>query len=140
MVAPHQVGCSRLRRADQGLPLRDRSARWFRANKKRRSDVSLSDSVGTDKDGNEITLMDVIPSCDDNLFSGVENRLIMTDIKKYVSTRLKPREKKVMELRYGLNGERPHTQLEVADILNISRSYVSRIEKKAIKKISDYIL
>ena len=84
--------------------------------------------------------MDVIPSCDDNLFSGVENRLIMTDIKKYVSTRLKPREKKVMELRYGLNGERPHTQLEVADILNISRSYVSRIEKKAIKKISDYIL
>ena len=45
-----------------------------------------------------------------------------------------------MELRYGLNGERPHTQLEVADILNISRSYVSRIEKKAIKKISDYIL
>ena len=113
---------------------------YIRANKKRRSDVSLSDSVGTDKDGNEITLMDVIPSCDDNLFSGVENRLIMTDIKKYVSTRLKPREKKVMELRYGLNGERPHTQLEVADILNISRSYVSRIEKKAIKKISDYIL
>ena len=113
---------------------------YIRANKKRRSDVSLSDSVGTDKDGNDITLMDVIPSCDDNLFSGVENRLIMTDIKKYVSTRLKPREKKVMELRYGLNGERPHTQLEVADILNISRSYVSRIEKKAIKKISDYIL
>ena len=53
---------------------------------------------------------------------------------------LKPREKKVMELRYGLNGEKPHTQLEVADMLDISRSYVSRIEKKAIKKISDYIL
>ena len=113
---------------------------YIRANKKRRGDVSLSDSVGTDKDGNEITLMDIIPSADDNPFGGVENRLIMNDITRFVSTSLKPREKKVMELRYGLNGEKPHTQLEVADMLDISRSYVSRIEKKAIKKISDYIL
>lgn len=113
---------------------------YIRANKKRRGDVSLSDSVGTDKDGNEITLMDIIPGDDENIFTDVENRLILTEIQKFVRQKLKPRERKVMEMRYGLNGDIPHTQLEVAELLNISRSYVSRIEKKAIKKISDYII
>lgn len=113
---------------------------YIRANKKRRGDVSLSDSVGTDKDGNEITLMDIIPGDDESVFVNVENRLIMSEIKKIVRSKLKPKERKVMEMRYGLNGQSPHTQLEVAEKLDISRSYVSRIEKKAIKKISDFIL
>lgn len=113
---------------------------YIRANKKRRGDVSLSDSVGTDKDGNEITLMDIIPDGNDNTFSHVENEIIMTQIVRFVKTNLKPREQRIMELRYGLGKEKPHTQLEVASKLGISRSYVSRIEKKAIKKISDYIL
>lgn len=113
---------------------------YIRANKKRRGDVSLSDSVGTDKDGNEITLMDIIPGDDENVFINVENRLIMSEIKKIVRSELKPKERKVMEMRYGLNGQSPHTQLEVSEKLGISRSYVSRIEKKAIKKISDFII
>ena len=113
---------------------------YIRANKKRRGDLSLSDPAGVDKDGNEITLMDVIPSLDEGIFTRVENAVTIKQIEKIVEEKLKPREKTVMNLRYGLNGESAHTQLEVAAIMDISRSYVSRIEKKAMAKISEFIL
>ena len=84
--------------------------------------------------------MDVIPSPDEGVFTRVENAVTIKQIEKIVEEKLKPREKAVMNLRYGLNGESAHTQLEVAAIMDISRSYVSRIEKKAMAKISEFIL
>ena len=96
--------------------------------------------LSKDKDGNEITLMDVIPSPDEGVFTRVENAVTIGQIEEIMKYHLKPRERKVMEMRYGLNGQNAHTQLEVAEKLDISRSYVSRIEKKAIRKISDFIL
>lgn len=70
----------------------------------------------------------------------MENAVTIGQIEEIMKYHLKPRERKVMEMRYGLNGQSAHTQLEVAEKLDISRSYVSRIEKKAIRKISDFIL
>jgi len=113
---------------------------YIRANKKRKNDISLGESVGTDKDGNEITLMEIIPSDDDKIFTRVENAMIIEKIEAFVKKELPEREREVIEMRYGLNGREAMTQLEVAARMNISRSYVSRIEKKAIKKISQAIV
>lgn len=112
---------------------------YIRANKKHRNNLSLSDAVGVDKDGNEITLMDVIPSDDENGFLKIEDSVVMEKVKKIVSEKLTKREKKIINLRYGLEGDEPKTQLEVSEILNISRSYVSRLEKKIIAKIGKYL-
>ncbi len=111
----------------------------LRANKKHSKDVSLSDSVGTDKDGNELTLMDLIPDDKEPLVEQVE---IKTQNKKFliiVKRCLSQREYTVIRLRYGLEGATPLPQREVARLLKISRSYISRIEKKAIEKIKEEI-
>ena len=111
----------------------------LRANKKRLKDVSLSDSVGTDKDGNELTLMDLIPDDKEPLVEQVE---IKTQNKKFlliVKRCLTQREYVVIKLRYGLEGVTPLPQREVAKLLKISRSYISRIEKKSIEKIREEI-
>ncbi len=111
----------------------------LRANKKHLKDVSLSDSVGTDKDGNELTLMDLIPDDKEPLVEQVE---IKTQNKKFliiVKRCLSAREYTVIRLRYGLEGATPLPQREVARLLKISRSYISRIEKKAIEKIREEI-
>ena len=113
---------------------------YIRANKKRRSDVSLSESVGTDKDGNEITLMEIIPADDEHVFAKVENDMIIAKVVEFINKNLPERERTIIRMRYGLCGYDVHTQLEVAEKLNISRSYVSRIEKKVIKKISQEIV
>ena len=109
---------------------------YIRANKKHRGVVSLSESVGVDKDGNEITLMELLPAKDDNLFSRVENGILMERVMSVIGRVLTKRERTIICLRYGLGGAEVHTQLEVADALKISRSYVSRIEKKAVEKIA----
>ena len=109
---------------------------YIRANKKHRGVVSLSESVGVDKDGNEITLMELLPAKDDNLFSRVENGILMEKVMSVIGRVLTKRERTIICLRYGLGGAEVHTQLEVADALKISRSYVSRIEKKAVEKIA----
>ena len=109
---------------------------YIRANKKHRGVISLSESVGVDKDGNEITLMELLPAKDDNLFTRVENGIMMEKVMNVIHRVLSKREYTIICLRYGLDGKEVHTQLEVADMLNISRSYVSRIEKKAVEKIS----
>lgn len=113
---------------------------YIRANKKRRADVALSQPVGEDKDGNEISLMEILPADVEYMFTDVENDLIMTKIKSFVKSGLSDREREIIELRYGLSGQRALTQIETAQRIGISRSYVSRIEKRAIKKISAYIL
>lgn len=111
---------------------------YIRANKKHRNAVSLYDPVGVDKDGNEITLMDVLPS-DDNRFAKIEDNVIMEKVKKIIQEKLNKREQEIIIMRYGLDDDEPKTQLEVAQILNISRSYVSRLEKKIIAKIGKYL-
>jgi RNA polymerase sporulation-specific sigma factor len=108
---------------------------YIRANKKHRGNVLLSDSVGVDKDGNEITLMDVLPGEDERQFLKIEDGVMMEKVRKIIETSLSERERLIITLRYGLGGEEPLTQLEVSEILNISRSYVSRLEKKIMKKI-----
>ncbi len=111
----------------------------IRANKKHSKEVSLSDSVGTDKDGNELTLMDLIPDDKEPLVEQIE---IKTQNKKFlmiVKKCLSQREFTVIKLRYGLEGVAPLPQREVAKLLKISRSYISRIEKKSIEKIKQEI-
>ncbi len=109
---------------------------YIRANKKHRASVSLYESVGMDKEGNEITLMEILPAKDDNLFGKVETEVMMERVMEATRKVLSKREYKIICMRYGLGGEKVHTQLDVAAKLDISRSYVSRIEKKAIEKLS----
>ena len=108
---------------------------YIRANKKHRNNVSLSESVGSDKDGNDITLIDVLSVPAESVLEEVENKVLMEKIRECVG-RLPARERTIISLRYGLYGGVPYTQLEVAKKLGISRSYVSRIEKKVLVKIS----
>ncbi len=107
----------------------------IRSRKKTKQDISLHDPIGIDKDGNEITLEDVLGSNPDVVLDAVES-IILNEKLQRVIAKLKSRERKVLLMRYGLNGKR-HTQREVAAELGISRSYVSRIEKKIISKIAD---
>ena len=107
----------------------------LRANKKHRNVVSLSDTFGTDKDGNELTFMDMISIGEDNVFKQVDKNVQRTKFMQVVKKTLNDREYKILCLRYGLNGAPALPQREVAVLLKISRSYVSRIEKKAIEKL-----
>ncbi len=108
---------------------------YIRANKKHRSTLSLSESVGTDKDGNEITLMDILPSKGDSVFSRVETEIMYKQILTLMNKVLTQREKKILCYRYGIGTERL-TQLQIAEKMHISRSYVSRIEKRALEKLN----
>ena len=104
--------------------------------KKHRCNVSLAESVGVDKEGNEITLMDILPVKEDSVFKKVETGILIEKVLKVIDTSLSGREHKIICLRYGIGHPRTYTQLEIAAMLGISRSYVSRIEKKAIDKIA----
>ena len=106
----------------------------FRNNKKRNKDISINESVGFDKEGNEITILDILktPAPDFALDIHKENNI--TDLKKYLDV-LTDREKEIIIARYGLFDSDEITQKEIAKKLNISRSYVSRIEKRALTKI-----
>ncbi|MDR2201856.1 MAG: RNA polymerase sporulation sigma factor SigK [Clostridiales bacterium] len=112
---------------------------YIRSNKKHRFNVSLSESVGVDKEGNEITLMDIIPLKEDGVFTKVETAVLWENIIEIIDAVLTKRENKIIRLRYGIGLPKNRTQLEVSKMLNISRSYVSRIEKRAIGKISKAI-
>lgn len=107
---------------------------YIRANKKHRSAVSIGEPVGTDKDGNEITLMDILPAQGENAFNKVEAKVLYAQVLEVMDKVLDKREKQIICYRYGI-GSPPLTQIQIADRLNISRSYVSRIEKKAIGKL-----
>ncbi len=108
----------------------------IRATKKLQSEVSLQDPIGVDKEGNEITLIDLISNDSESVVDEVELKMQVKKLYSKMKCTLKNREKVVLELRYGLLNGSSKTQREIAKMLGISRSYVSRIEKKAIKKLS----
>ncbi len=104
---------------------------FFRSSKKSAQDVSMNEPIDTDKDGNALTLMDVMAT-EDNILDNLDCKIKSEQLKRYLYEVLSPRERKIIELRYGLTGLNPLTQREVAQKLGISRSYVSRIEKKSL--------
>ncbi len=105
---------------------------FFRNGKKTQLDVSMNEPIDFDKDGNSLTLMDVIAS-ENNLIYDIDVKLNLEKLKEYIERELSPREQTILKLRYGLDGSIPLPQREVAKILGISRSYVSRIEKKSLE-------
>ncbi len=107
---------------------------YIRQNKKSQNDVSLNDSIGYDKDGNEITLVDIIKEEDVDYLSEVDFKDNIDLLKKYLDV-LTKREKEIIIKRYGLLSSKEETQREIAKELKISRSYVSRIEKRALVKL-----
>ncbi len=108
----------------------------IRSSKKTQNEVSLQDPIGIDREGNEITLIDVIGNEAESVVDEVELKMQVRRLYNKMKAVLKNREKMVLELRYGLLNGTSKTQREIAKMLGISRSYVSRIEKKAIKKLS----
>ncbi|MBQ7324026.1 MAG: RNA polymerase sporulation sigma factor SigK [Clostridia bacterium] len=107
----------------------------IRANKKHRNNLSLSDPIGMDKDGNELTLMDLLFEKEDCVFEEVEHSLQREKLLEQIRRILTEREYTILCLRYALKGGIPLPQREVANLLKISRSYISRIEKHAIEKL-----
>ena len=110
---------------------------YFRGTKKSANDISLSDSIDTDREGNSLSLMDVI-CVDEDMFEDLAGRELCGMLRSRVQL-LEPREREIINLRYGLNGGQPLPQREVAKKLGISRSYVSRIEKKAIERLRELL-
>ena len=96
----------------------------------------MQEAVGADKEGNEITLLDILGTESDAVEEEVARKWSAGRVRNLVRTLLDARERQVLEMRYGLNGKPPLAQREVAQILGISRSYVSRIEKKAVEKLA----
>ena len=107
----------------------------LRAKKKEQGDVSLNESIGTDKEGNQIMLMDIISDESEEIFDKINMDMEVKQLYKNIRQELDEREQKVILLRYGLIDGRSVPQREIAKRLNISRSYVSRIEKKAVSKL-----
>ena len=104
----------------------------FRNAKKSAQDISLNETIDTDKDGNPLTLLDIM-AVDDNIIDTLDLKFNSSKLGQYINEELDEREKRIIILRYGLNGNEPMTQKNVAKLLNISRSYVSRIETRALK-------
>ncbi len=107
---------------------------YFRSRKKLSAEVSLSETIDIDKDGNSLTYMDII-CVDDTIAEDLDLKIMSEKAKKIIMTCLDEREKQIIVYRYGLDGDKPLTQRELAAKLKISRSYVSRIEKSALEKI-----
>lgn len=108
---------------------------YLRTDKKHQNDVFLQDTVGQDSEGNEITLMDLLSSDDDTLVEDLDMRMRVKYLHQKVADVLKGRERTIIELRYGMKNGVEKTQKEIGKMLGISRSYVSRIEKSALKKL-----
>ena len=111
---------------------------YLRKTKRKRTEVSFEDSLSFDADGNELHLEDVLGTEKDVVTKGLEEELDRHLLYQEVS-KLEGRDKEIIEYRYGLNGKKELTQKEVANLLGISQSYISRIEKKVIKKLSSII-
>ena len=106
----------------------------FRNAKKSAQDISLNETIDTDKDGNPLTLLDIM-SVDDNIIDNLDLKLNSKKLGQFIKEELNEREQKIIVLRYGLDGKEALTQKSVAKMLGISRSYVSRIETKALKQL-----
>lgn len=107
---------------------------FFRSGKKSSLDISINEPIDTDNGGNALTLIDVM-STEESILDKIDIKIKSEKLKKYIEEVLSPREQLIIELRYGLKGKRPLTQREVAYKMKISRSYVSRIEKKALNEL-----
>lgn len=131
-------------RPEKGVKLATYAARcieneilmYFRSNKKSSNEISLSETLDHDGDGNSLELMDLI-SCEDENLAAVDNNDQYSRLYQSIKNNLQPREQQIIELRYGLGGKEPLTQREIASIYKISRSYISRIEKKALQKLAN---
>lgn len=110
---------------------------YLRSSKKLQNEVSIDDSIGSDKEGNTISLIDILENDEPAVVDKVDLRIKTGDLYEKMRECLTEREKLIIILRYGLSDKGEKTQKEVASMLNISRSYVSRIEKKAIDKLKD---
>lgn len=111
---------------------------YLRAKKKSSKEVSLYEPIGTDREGNEIQLFDIIETDADDAHRKTELKEDIKTLYRKVETELSPRERLVLKMRYGLYDEEEYTQREIAKQLGISRSYVSRIEKSAIEKLREF--
>lgn len=109
----------------------------LRGDKKTKNDILLNDPVGTDKEGNEVTLLEKISAEGDGIYEEVSLKMQVYELYEKIRSTLVQREKEIIYLRYGLCGGDIYTQNEIAKMMNISRSYVSRIEKKAIEKLRE---
>lgn len=107
----------------------------IRSSKKQKNETSLHSPIGIDKEGNEISLLDVLFTENNTVFDEVDFDIEMSKLYEKISTILNYREKLILKLRYGLKNTEEKTQREIAEEMGISRSYVSRIEKKALKKL-----
>ena len=107
----------------------------MRSSKKQSKEVSLFDPIGSDKEGNTIQLLDICVAEEVDIVGQMEEQQNLSKLQEYIDKVLTKREKEIIVLRYGLYGGREITQREIADKFQISRSYVSRIEKKALKKL-----
>ncbi len=108
---------------------------YFRSKKKTAKDISLYEPIGTDKEGNQIKLMDVVESPEAELWERVVRKKNISQLYQFLPLVLDEREQMIICKRYGLYNTKPSTQREIADRLGISRSYVSRIEKKSLEKL-----
>ena len=111
---------------------------WFRSQKKTSQDVSLSDYIETGTDGNALSLMDVVGE-EEDLLEAFSARERLAQVRRAVDRCLTDQERQVILMRYGLGGLKPCRQREAAQMLGISRSYVSRIEKRALQKLRQYL-
>ncbi len=107
---------------------------YFRAQKKTAQDISVNEPIDTDSEGNPLTLMDII-STEDEIIEDIYKITMIKKLRKEILKISSPRERTIIILRYGLDGNAPMTQLEVSERLGISRSYVSRIEKKVLTRL-----
>lgn len=128
--------------ADKGTRLATYAARcveneilmYFRNQKKSSQDISMSEPIDTDAEGNPLTLSDIIFT-DDTISDDIDRKIKIEKVRKYVNNMKSKREKEIITRRYGLDGHFPLTQRELAERMHISRSYVSRLEKKAIEEL-----
>ncbi len=111
---------------------------YLRGKKKSSKEVSLYEPIGTDREGNEIQLFDVIEMNEEDVYRRLERKEEVIRLYQQVESVLSQRERMVLKLRYGLYNEEEYTQREIAAMLGISRSYVSRIEKSAIEKLRNF--
>lgn len=111
---------------------------YLRAKKKTNKEISLYEPIGTDREGNEIKLYDIIEAEEDNVPERIQLRENIQKLYEKVESELSQREKLVLKMRYGLYNGEEYTQREIARQLGISRSYVSRIEKSAIEKLRNF--
>lgn len=109
----------------------------IRASRKLKSEISLNQPIGMDQDGNEISFNDILGTDDDEIIDSISLKIQVSKLYDAIHHVLTPREQQVIIKRYGLDGREPLPQREIAKLLKISRSYVSRIEKKALEKLKD---